>query len=75
MSMMLVLKLALTPLLIAAVTLIGRRWGPRVAGLAVGLPLTTAPVSAFLGAEHGSAFAARAAGGTPLGCPANAATR
>ena len=64
---MLLLKLLLTPLLIGAVTLIGRRWGPRVAGLVVGLPLTTGPISLFLATERGPAFALRAAGGAMTG--------
>jgi len=60
-------KLLLTPILIAALTLIGRRWGPRAAGLIVGLPLTTGPVSVFLATEQGTDFAARAATGSILG--------
>lgn len=62
-----VLKLVLTPLLIGAVTLVGRRWGPRVAGVTVGLPLITGPVSAFLAVERGAGFAARAAAGAVVG--------
>ena len=64
---MLLLKLLLTPLIIAAVTLIGRRWGPRVAGLVVGLPVTTGPISVFLATEQGPTFAVRAAGGAMVG--------
>jgi hypothetical protein len=64
---MLVLKLVLTPLVIGAVTLIGRRWGPRVAGMVVGLPVTTGPVSVFLASERGPAFAAQAATGAVAG--------
>lgn len=60
-------KLLLTPVMIAGLTLIGRRWGPRAAGLIVGLPLTTGPVSVFLATEHGIAFAERAAIGSVLG--------
>src|SRR5690349_17815482 len=66
-SVMLVLKLVLTPVIIGGVTLVGRRHGPRVAGLAVGLPLTTGPVSAFLAAERGATFAIRAAAGAVVG--------
>jgi len=55
------IKIFATPLLIAAVTLIARHYGPRVAGILVGLPLTSAPISFFLAAERGSTFAARAA--------------
>ena len=60
-------KLLLTPVMIGALTLIGRRWGPRAAGLIVGLPLTTGPVSVFLAREQGTAFAARAAIGSVVG--------
>jgi hypothetical protein len=70
---MLLLKLLLAPLIIVAVTLIGRRWGPRAAGLAAGLPVTTGPVSVFLALERGPAFAARAAGGTVAGLIATGA--
>jgi hypothetical protein len=64
---MLLLKLLLTPLIIIAVTLIARRWGPRAAGLLVGLPVTGGPVSVFLATEHGRLFAARAASGAIAG--------
>lgn len=64
---MLLLKLLLTPLMIVAVTLAGRRWGPRAAGLAAGLPVTTGPVSVFLAMERGPEFAARAAVGSVIG--------
>ena len=43
----LVLKLVVTPLLIAAATLVARRWGPGVGGWLAGFPLTSAPVSVF----------------------------
>jgi len=59
----LVLKLVLTPLLIGAATLAGRRWGPAVSGWLVGLPLTSAPIAFFLALQDGVAFAAAAAVG------------
>lgn len=62
-----ILKLVLTPLLIAALTLIGRRWGPAVSGAIAGLPLTSGPVSLFLALEQGEDFAAHAAIGTLAG--------
>src|SRR5881397_2426094 len=65
-------KLVLTPLLIAAVTLAGRRWGPAVGGWLAGLPLTSGPVSVFLALEQGPGFAARAAVGTLFGLAAMA---
>jgi hypothetical protein len=60
-------KLVLTPLLIGAVTLAARRWGPSVGGWLAGFPLTSGPVSVFLALEQGRPFAERAAGGTLLG--------
>jgi hypothetical protein len=53
----LVLKLVLTPLLIGAASLAGRRWGPAIAGWLVGLPLTSAPVALFLALDLGIGFA------------------
>lgn len=67
------LKVTLTPLLIAAASIVQRKWGATVGGLVAGLPLTSAPVSAFLALEHGPAFAARAATGTLLGVTAMSA--
>jgi len=64
---MLWLKLLLVPSLMAAVTLAGRRWGPAVAGVLVGLPLTSAPVVFLLALEHGTAFAAQSAVGVLVG--------
>ena len=61
---MLTLKLIMTPLLIAFVTLVGRRWGPGISGWLMGFPLTSGPVSIFLALQYGRAFAARAAIGT-----------
>jgi len=66
----LVLKLVVTPLLIAAATLVARRWGPGVGGWLAGFPLTSAPVSVFLALEQGPDFAAGAAVGTLLGLTA-----
>jgi len=64
---LLAFKIILTPLLIVAVSLAGRRWGPKIGGLLAGLPLTSAPVSVFLAVEQGTDFAARAAVGTLSG--------
>jgi hypothetical protein len=61
------LKLILTPVLVIAVSLAERRWGPKTGGLLAGLPLTSAPISVFLALEQGSDFAANAAAGTLLG--------
>jgi hypothetical protein len=64
---LLAFKLILTPVLIVVVSLAGRRWGPKIGGLLAGLPLTSAPVSAFLAVEQGPDFAAKAAVGTLSG--------
>jgi hypothetical protein len=62
-----IFKLIMTPLIILAATLVVRRWGERIGGLMVGLPMTSAPVSIFFAIEQGRAFAAGAARGAILG--------
>ncbi len=57
----------MTPLLIAAATLVGRRMGPGVSGWLIGFPLTSAPVSVILALQYGPTFAARAAVGNLAG--------
>lgn len=54
-------KLILSPLLIGAVSLLGRRWGPAISGWLIGLPLTSGPVVLFLALDQGTAFAAASA--------------
>jgi hypothetical protein len=60
---MILAKLLLTPILIAAATLVGRRWGPRVSGWLIGFPFTSGSVSIILALQDGRQFAARAAVG------------
>ena len=67
------LKIVLTPALIGAASLAGRRWGPAVSGWLVGLPFTSGPVALFLALEQGPGFAASVATGTLLGTAAQAA--
>jgi hypothetical protein len=67
MSFVLALKLLLTPCMIAATSLVGRRWGPAVSGWLMGFPLTSGPVSVFLTLQYGPAFAGQAAVGTMAG--------
>jgi hypothetical protein len=69
----LALKLVLTPLLIGAASLAGRRWGPAVSGWLVGLPLTSGPITFFLALSHGTAFAAATAAGILAGTISQAA--
>ncbi|MFI5262847.1 MAG: hypothetical protein ACHQZR_09870, partial [Candidatus Limnocylindrales bacterium] len=59
----LVLKLGLTPILIAGASLAARRWGPSMGGWIVALPLTSGPVLVFLAVDHGLPFAASASVG------------
>lgn len=61
------LKAAVTPALIGAASLAGRRWGHHVGGWLVALPLTSGPVAFFLATDHGTAFAATAAVGMLAG--------
>lgn len=63
----LLFKLVATPLLIGAISLLGRRFGPTVGGLLVGLPLTSGPVAFFLALDHGASFAASASVGILTG--------
>jgi hypothetical protein len=53
----LALKLILTPALIGAASLAGRRWGPSVSGWLVGLPLTSGPVIFYVALSQGTTFA------------------
>lgn len=58
---MLALKLGLVPALIALVTLVGRRYGPAVAGALAGFPVVSGPIFIFLVREQGRAFGVQAA--------------
>lgn len=64
---LLTLKLTVAPLLVAGVTLAARRWGPRVSGLLVTLPVVSGPALIFYAFEQGPRFAADAAKATLLG--------
>ena len=70
---LLALKLLITPAVVVAASLAGRRWGAAVGGWIVGLPLTSGPVAAFLVAERGPDFAAQASAGSIAGVVAQAA--
>ncbi|WP_439658589.1 hypothetical protein ACSHWB_40385 [Lentzea sp. HUAS TT2] len=48
-------------------SLAGRRWGPAVAGVLVGLPIVAGPILFITYRQHGAEFAARAAGSSLLG--------
>jgi hypothetical protein len=64
---LLAFKLLMTPVFIGGVSWAGRRWGPAVSGLLMGLPLTSGPISVFLALQHGPGFAARTAAGQMAG--------
>jgi hypothetical protein len=62
----LALKLLLAPLLVVASSLAGRRWGPRMAGILVVLPIVAGPILLILYLEHGAEFVVIAASATTL---------
>jgi hypothetical protein len=64
---LLVLRLVLVPILIAAVTLATRRWGQRVGAFVTALPVVAGPTLAFYAVQQGRLFAADAARGSLLG--------
>src|SRR5436309_13147475 len=66
----LLLKLIVTPVLIGAASLAGRRWGETLSGWFIALPLTSGPVCWFLAIEQGTGFAAGAARGCLAGAAA-----
>jgi hypothetical protein len=59
--MTIILKLVLTPVLIAVATLAARRYGPALGGWLAGLPLVSGPLLIFLALDEGPDFAAAAA--------------
>jgi hypothetical protein len=61
------LKLLLTPILVGAASLAGRRWGSGVSGWLIGIPFTSAPIALFLTLDAGPSFGARAAAGIMAG--------
>jgi hypothetical protein len=70
---LLAVKLIVTPVMILAASLAGRRWGEALGGWIVGLPLTSGPVAAFLAVERGANFAAEASVGSLAGAIAQVA--
>ena len=69
----LALKLVVTPVLIGAASLAGRRWGSALSGWLIGIPFTSAPIVFFLALDPGPAFAARAAEAIMAGAISQAA--
>jgi hypothetical protein len=64
---LLAVKLLLSPALVGAAWLAGRRFGPRAAGFLVALPIVAGPILLFYALEQGAPFAASAARSTLLG--------
>lgn len=67
MTLILIFKLVVTPILILAVTLAARHGGPMVGGLLMGIPLVTGPISFIVALENGKDFAAIAGLGNLVG--------
>jgi hypothetical protein len=63
----LVIKLTLTPLLIGATAVVGRRWGPAIGGWIIGIPFTSGPIALVLALSNGSQFARAASVGILAG--------
>lgn len=55
-DLLLIIKFTVTPILVGLASLAARRWGNRVAGLIIGFPLMTGPISIFLTIEQGAQF-------------------
>jgi hypothetical protein len=67
MSELFFLKIALPPVLVAAMSIATRVWGPTIGGLLLGLPWMTGPVLFALALDKGEAFAVEACVGIQLG--------
>jgi hypothetical protein len=61
MSVLVLAKLVVAPAFVVAVTLLGRRLGPSVAGMLAALPVVGGPILALIVAEQGVAFGSEAA--------------
>lgn len=65
--LILVLKLLLVPSLLAAVTLVARRWGANMAGWLASFPIVAGPVLLVVTLEQGATFGGQAAGAAVAG--------
>jgi hypothetical protein len=65
--MLFLLKIAVTPVLVAAVSLAARWWGPGVGGILMGLPWFTGPTLYILILDRGSEFGVAASVGVLAG--------
>jgi hypothetical protein len=66
-STLLLLKLLLAPTLIALVSLVQARWGDKVGGRFIGLPITTLPFITVIWVQEGRTFAGQSAHGAVAG--------
>lgn len=64
---MLALKLFLVPGFLLLLSLVGRRFGPTIAGWLAGLPVITGPILFVLALEQGGEFVSRAAASSTAG--------
>ena len=64
---LLLVKLVVTPILIAATTLVGRRFGPTAGGILATLPIVTGSVSFYVAVEQGTGFGSRTADAALVG--------
>ena len=71
--MLFLLKIAITPLLVAGVSIAARWWGPTVGGILMGLPWFTGPTLFVLIQDKGIDFGAGACVGIELGAACVAA--
>lgn len=67
MTAALLVKLLLAPALVVASTLAGRRWGPRLAGILIVLPVVAGPILLIIYLEQGPTYLAGAATAATLG--------
>lgn len=67
MSSLLLIKLFLAPTIVAIVTKIQRRWGEKLGGRLIGLPLTTGPFIFIVLLQEGRTYAGHAAHGVLVG--------
>ena len=65
--MLFLLKVSLPPVLVAAMSVATRLWGPTIGGLLLGLPWMTGPVLFFLTRDKGEDFGVGACVGIELG--------
>jgi len=55
------LKIVIVPIFISIVTLAGRKWGHKVAGVLAGFPVVAGPIIVFVALDQGVAFGQQAA--------------